>query len=142
MATHVYHTTINYIDPLYPDILDQYIGKRFICDTMPLIIKNNIRIQVNTPCDTAARVKTAYYAPKEGGIKIASKPYNTYMTLNVHLENFGNEDQVLTPGMRIWITSKLRDNDLDFLSVGPTYNVGNIGSIGLMLPPFEPRFAV
>ena len=141
MATHVYHTTINYIDPLYPDILDKYIGRVFECSKMPKIIRNNMQTQVYTSCDITSRVPYYFYAPDHAGFKIASKPSDTYIILNVHLENHDDHDTIVSPSMRIWHTGKLRQNDLDMLTIGEINNYDDIGGgIGIMIPPYEPRF--
>jgi len=130
------------MDPIYPDILDQYIGKVYECHGMPLIIKENMITSISHPCDTAARRQNSYYSPPDGGIKIASEPRDTYIVISTHVENHIDRDRVITPGIRILHTGHLRKNDLNMIIVGATNNEGNLGTVGIMIPPYEPRFVI
>jgi len=131
-----------FIDPIYPDILDKHLGQIYDCQHPPRDVTDNMIINIDSPCSFTSLVPYTYYAPSDAGIKITSEPYNTYVNIEVHLKNYGNKSFLITPGLRLWHTGKLRRYDLDFMHLGPNNGYNKMGSIGLIIPPREPRFAV
>jgi len=130
------------MEPIYPDILDTFLGKNMDCDHFPPVLKNNIITEFPGVCDTADRHGNIYYAPPDAGLRIASQPRNTYIMINVHLINYGNKTGHLTPALRIWHTGKLRKNDLDYFFSGSTNNLGSLGGVGILIPPRVPTFTI
>src|SRR5882724_3918429 len=89
MAKFIYHTVVLQMDPVYPDILEKYLGKVFDCENIPKIIANNTMVQISHPINSVIRYPHMYYTSPEGGVRIASEPRNTYVVLEIHVENHG-----------------------------------------------------
>ena len=141
MSKYVFHTAMYFIDPIYPDILDKHLGQIYECKYPPRDVADNM-INIDSPCGFTSIAPYTYNAPSDAGIKITSKSFNTYVNIEVHLETYGNKSVLITPEMRLWHTSKLRKYDLEYMHLGLNNGYNQMGSIGLIIPPREPRFAV